>query len=147
MNDADQSRPGADPIMLDRHEIELRMLAVREHVPGLRALVAERAMRNDHDLDFIDDVRLVVDEVCALMLANCTHNDLLTIRLMVDAHHVRIDASVPTSFAEPMVGTLSQRVLAALSDSFDYWVDDEAHTRLFRLSFGRARPVRRQALS
>jgi serine/threonine-protein kinase RsbW len=132
MNQTDQSRPLNT---LGRHELELRMLAVREHAPGLRALAAERAMRVDHDLDFIDDVRLVVDEVCALMLANSTETDVLTMRLLVDAHRVRIDASVPTFASEPMVDTLSLRVLAALADTLDYWVDDQ----VFRLSFSRAR--------
>jgi serine/threonine-protein kinase RsbW len=140
MNQTDQSKPAA---ALGRHELELRMLALREHVPGLRALAAERAMRNDHDLDFIDDVRLVVDEVCGLMLAHCADTDVLTMRLLVDAQCVRIDASVPTFLAEPMTGTLSLRVLAALADSLDYWIDDDGPTRVFRLTFGRLRPRRR----
>ena len=139
MNQTDQ--PGATN-GLGRHELALRMLAVRGHVPGLRALAAERAMRHDHDVDFIDDVRLVVDEVCGLLLLHCTESDLLTMRLLVDAHQVRIDAAVPTSRAEPLTGTLSQRVLAALADSVDYWVDDDTPERIFRLTFCRARPRR-----
>jgi serine/threonine-protein kinase RsbW len=132
----------SDSITLDQYEIELRMLAVREHVPGLRALVAERAMRSDHDLDFIDDVRLVVDEACALMLANCATTDVLTMRLLVDARCVRIDASVPTPGPEPAIAALSLRVLEVLADSLDYWVDDLGSERLFRLSFSRSRPAR-----
>ncbi|HEY4460539.1 MAG TPA: hypothetical protein VGN81_39940 [Pseudonocardiaceae bacterium] len=140
MNATDQFKSAT---ILGRHELELRMLAVREHVPGLRALAAERAMRDDHDLDFIDDVRLVIDEVCTLMLANCAESDVLTMRLLVDAHCVRIDASVPTFLAEPTLGPLSLRVLAVLADSLDYWIDDHAPTRFFRLSFSRSRPARR----
>lgn len=139
VNDAEHSRPGTDRVMLGTHEIELRMLATREQVPGLRALIAERAMRNDHDLDFIDDLALVVDEVCALVLANCAHTDVLTIRLLVDAGGVRVDASVPTPHAEPVVDALSLRVLAALADSLDYGIEGTAPTRLFRLTFGRSR--------
>ena len=131
----------SDSTTLDRYEIELRMLALRDHVPGLRALVAERAMRSNHDLDFIDDVRLVIDEVCTLMLANCADTDLLTIRLLVDARRVRIDASVPTVRTEPLVDPLSLRVLDVLADSLDYWVDDHEAARLFRLSFSRSRGV------
>jgi serine/threonine-protein kinase RsbW len=116
------------------------MLAVRDHVPGLRALVAERAMRVDHDLDFIDDVRLAVDEVCALMLANCTPKDVLTLRLVVDGDQVRLDAWVPTRLTgEPVVIGLSLRVLEALADALDYGIDEEAAARTFRLGFSRRR--------
>lgn len=139
MNDTHQSGPAT---AMGRHELELRMRAVREHVPGLRALAAERAMRHDHDLDFIDDVRLVVDEVFALLLAHCAATDVLTMRLLVDAQRVRIDASVPTSSPEPVAGTLSLRVLAALADTLDYWVDTDTPDRIFRLTFGRTRPRR-----
>ena len=121
-----------------RQEIELRMLAVREHVPGVRALLAERAMRAEHDLDFIDDVRLAIDEVCAIMLDNCSPAEVLTVRLFADAHRVEISASVAAA-GEPVVGSLSLRVLQALADSFDYWVEDADGARIFRLDFGRTR--------
>jgi serine/threonine-protein kinase RsbW len=115
------------------------MLAVRDHVPGLRALLAEQAMRADFDLDFIDDVRLAVDEVCALALANCTQVDVLTIRLLVDAMRVRIEASVRTSLPEPRVDGLSLRVLQALADSLDHGIYEDDAGRVFYLGFGRSR--------
>jgi serine/threonine-protein kinase RsbW len=132
--------PAAESIALGPHEMELRMLAVRDHVPGLRALVAERAMRLDHDLDFIDDVRLAVDEVCALVLANCTPADVLTLRLSVDSACVRINASVPTHpTGEPVIIGLSLRVLEALADSLDHTIDDNAAERTLRVGFARWR--------
>lgn len=123
-----------------RHEVELRMLAVRDHVPGLRAMAAERAMRADHDLDFVDDVRLAVDEVCAIMLSHCAPEDTLTMRLLVDPDGVAIDAWVPQRGEEPGDG-FSLRVLQALADTLDLWVDDDTGDEpLFRLVFARARP-------
>ncbi|HEY2700089.1 MAG TPA: hypothetical protein VGJ45_31845 [Pseudonocardiaceae bacterium] len=139
MSDRHQSRPATTPTALDRHELEVRMLAVRDHVPGLRALLAEQAMRADFDLDFIDDVRLAVDEVCALALVNCTPRDVLTVRLLVDATHVRIEASVPTTLDEPRVNGLSLRVLQALADSLDHGIDENGTERVFHLGFGRSR--------
>ncbi|HEX4226754.1 MAG TPA: hypothetical protein VHZ97_30605 [Pseudonocardiaceae bacterium] len=139
MSDAPQWDQATDPVVLRRHEIELRMLAVRDHVPGLRALLADRAMRADHDLDFIDDVRLAVDEVCAIMLANCAPTDVLIVRLLVDPDRVEISARVPAT-AEPVVSGLSLRVLQALADSLDYWAEDSTEGRAFRLDFGRTRP-------
>jgi serine/threonine-protein kinase RsbW len=128
-----------EPAVPRRNEIELSMLAIRDHVPGLRALLAERAMRAEHDLDFVDDVRLAIDEVCAIMLANCSPADVLTLRLFTDSDRVDISARVATT-GEPVVGSLSLRVLQALADSFDYWVDDVGGVRVFRLDFGRSRP-------
>jgi serine/threonine-protein kinase RsbW len=139
VSDTHQWGPATDPVALRRHEIELRMLAVRDHVPGLRALLGDRAMRADHDLDFIEDVRLAVDEVCAIMLANCTPEDVLTVRLLVEVRCVEISARVRAT-ADPVVSGLSLRVLQALADSLDYWVEDTADGRVFRLDFGRARP-------
>lgn len=139
MSDAPQWGQATEPVALRRHEIELRMLAVREHVPGLRALLGDRAMRADHDLDFIDDVRLAVDEVCAIMLANCAPTDVLVVRMLVDHRCVEISARVRAS-ADPVVSGLSLRVLQALADSLDYWVEDTAEGRVFRLDFGRSRP-------
>lgn len=95
MGDRHQLGPAAESIALGPHEMELRMLAVRDHVPGLRALVAERAMRLDHDLDFIDDVRLAVDKVCAIMLASCSPADVMSLRLFADTQRMEISACVP----------------------------------------------------
>lgn len=143
MSDTHQSRPATRPTALGRHEIELRMLAIRDHVPGLRALIADWAMRADHDLDFIDDIRLAVDEVCALMLANCTAEDVVTLRLVVDPSRVRIDAWVPMApDDEPMVDGLSMRVLEALADSLEHGLDGTVSERVFRLCFGRWRQPR-----
>jgi serine/threonine-protein kinase RsbW len=127
------------PPALARHEIELLMLAIRDHVPGLRAMVAERAMRSDHDLDFVDDVRLAVDEVCAIMLGNCTPEDMLTMRLLVDPDGVAINAWVPLR-GEDRADGLSLRVLRALADTLDLWVDDTGTEPVYRLAFARARP-------
>lgn len=143
MSDMHQSRRATEPTALGRHEIELRMLAVRDHVPGLRALIADWAMRADHDLDFIDDIRLAVDEVCALMFANCTSEDVVTLRLVVDPSHVRIDARVAVDpDDEPMVDGLSMRVLEALADSLDHGMNGTASEPTFRLSFRRSRQPR-----
>lgn len=139
MSNTHHWRPVTESIALARPEIELRMLAIRDHVPGLRAMAAERAMRADHDLDFIDDVRLAVDEVCAIMLASCVSGDTLTMRMSVDRHQVVISAFVPMR-AEEMVGGLSLRVLRALASSLEFRVDETGGEPICRLDFCRIRP-------
>jgi serine/threonine-protein kinase RsbW len=127
------------PTALARHEIELRMLAIRDHVPGLRAMAAERAMRADHDLDFVDDLRLAVDEVCAIMLSHCAPDDVLTMRLLVDPDRVEISAWAPLR-GEEHGDEFSLCVLQALAETLDLWVDDTGDKPVFRLVFARARP-------
>ncbi|HJP78906.1 MAG TPA: hypothetical protein VJ914_31825 [Pseudonocardiaceae bacterium] len=134
-------RARTESTRLGPRDMEMRMRAFREHVPALRALVAERAMRADHDLDFIDDVRLAIDEVCAVMMGSCTPSDVLTVRMQIAPERVEIVASVPVRAREvPVVDGLSLRVLEALADSLDYSVDDLGGERVFSLCFSRDRP-------
>lgn len=140
MNGTDRQRLTAGPTALGRNELELRMLAARHHVPGLRALVAERAMRADHSLDFIDDVRLALDEVCAIILANCARTDLVTVRLLVDSDRVEIRAEVAMDARdEPVAGGLSLHILESLADSLDHGITPSGDERVFRLCFARRR--------
>lgn len=144
MNGTDRQRLTKGPAPLGRYELEVHMLAAGHHVPGLRALVAEHAMRADHDLDFIDDVRLAVDEVCAIMFVNCARTDLLTVRLLVDPDHVVIKAEVAVDGrAEPTVGGLSLRVLQSLADSLDHGITGTDDERTFSVCFAQHRRPRR----
>lgn len=117
-------------------EIELRMLATRERAPGLRALAADMAMRHDYDLDTIDDLRLIVDEICAILLANATIDDTLTVRLLIVTGRIEISAWVAISGDdEPAVKPLSVRILETLSDVFDCATAGSGAERVLRLTF------------
>lgn len=130
----------ADNRPLRRDEVELRMLADPERVPGVRALAADLALRQDYDLDAVDDLRLVIDEVCAILLAGAAINAVMTIRLRIGPNRIEIDAVVALpSSGEPAIPSLSVRILETLSDAFHYVDDGEGANRMLRLSFGRAR--------
>lgn len=142
MSDKPRSEPANGPGRLGPYEIELRMLAARRHVPALRALVAEQAMRADHDLDFVDDVRLALDEVCSIMLANSSPTQTLTVRLLVGPGRIEIEAWLPIrADARPSVDGLSSRVLYALAETFDHGVDEINGARALRLFFARSQPA------
>ncbi len=129
-----------------RHEVELRTLAAREQVPGVRALATELAMREDIDLDSVEDIRLAVDEVCAIMLANSMTDTVLAIRLLITGEHVEISASIALrDDGEPAVGSLSLSILRSLADTLDYWTSGDGDKRSFQLTF--ARSMRRAASS
>jgi serine/threonine-protein kinase RsbW len=124
---------GADPLRQD--EVELRMLASRDRAPGLRLFAADMAMRQDYDLDAIDDLRLVVDEICAILLANAVPDAVMSLRVFVGPDRIEIAASVPLADPpEPVVKPLSMRILEMLSDSFECAVGDGPRPAL-NLSF------------
>lgn len=117
-------------------EIELRTLATPERAPGLRALAADMAMRHDYDLDAIDDLRLIVDEICAILLANATVADTLTVRLLIATGRIEIGASVALpGDDEPAMKPLSVRILQTLSDVFDCATVGSGAERVLGLSF------------
>lgn len=142
MSDHNGRTSPAESTELGPRDMEMRMRAHREHVPALRALAAERAMRADHDLDFIDDVRLAVDEVCAVMLGTCTPEAVLTVRMRIAPRDVEIVASVPVRAREgPDIDGMSLRVLEALADSLNYTVEQRDGESVFQLVFCRNRPA------
>lgn len=121
------------------HEVEIRTLASMDRVPGIRAMAADMAMREDFDLDAISDLRLAVEEACATVLANADPNSELLCRLLVSQKQVEVSAHVTLpSDREPTVGPLSLRILRTLSDSVDYWTSSNEHGRLFHVQLVKA---------
>jgi serine/threonine-protein kinase RsbW len=132
----EQREPTIQAGRLRQDEVEIRMLASRERAPGLRFLAADMAMRQDYDLDVIDDLRLVVDEICAITLANATPDTVMTIRLLISPHRIEIGTSIPLRTAgEPVVGPLSLRIIELLSDTFDYTTAGSDGRRTLELTF------------
>lgn len=137
---ADQSSGSA---ALRPNEVEVRMLASRERVPGIRAMAADMAMREDFDLDAISDVRLAVEEACATVLANAEPESVLSCRLLVSTKLLEINASAPLPDGqEPEVGSLSLRILRTLADSVDYWTttDTAGGERQFHVQLTKSQP-------
>jgi serine/threonine-protein kinase RsbW len=125
---------------LRRDEVEVRMVAARGRVPGLRALAADLALREDYDLDAVDDLRLVIDEICAILIADAASGAVMTVRLRIGPDRIEIGATVALpGLGEPAVLPLSVRILETLSDEFDYVAVGDGMDRVLRLSFVRAR--------
>jgi serine/threonine-protein kinase RsbW len=132
-----------DTARLRPNEVEVRMLASRERVPGVRALAADMAMREDFDLDAIADLRLAVEEACATVLAVAEPESTLVFRMLVSANLLEINARAAVRpGAEPAVGTMSLRILSTLADSVDYWTsgDDVSGGQLFHVRLTKAQP-------
>jgi serine/threonine-protein kinase RsbW len=128
-----------DSPRLEPNEVEIRMLARMDRVPGIRAMAADLAMRADFDLDAISDLRLAVEEACATVLANTDPDSELVCRLLVSSDKVEISAHVPLpDHREPSVAAFSLRILRTLSDSVDYWTSRVNGQRLFHVQLTRS---------
>jgi serine/threonine-protein kinase RsbW len=96
--------------------IEVRTAAIPEVVPTLRTIAADIAMRQDFDLDAIEDLRMAVDEACALLLPTAG-SDLTCV---FSATHGRIEVSVSVVADSPALtedNALGWQLLTALTTS------------------------------
>jgi serine/threonine-protein kinase RsbW len=97
--------------------IEVRTAAIPEVVPTLRTIAADIAMRRDFDLDAIEDLRMAVDEACALLLPTAGSNELTCV---FSATHGRIEVSVSVLADSPKLtedNALGWQLLTALATS------------------------------
>lgn len=137
MNDRQETPPDAAP--LRPHEVEIRMLADKNRVPGVRALASDIAMREDFDLDTIEDLRLAVEEALAILIANADPDGTLVCRLLICRPHVEISASVRMRTGrQPTVGPMSLRILRTLSDLTDFWTTGVDGSRMFHVQLTRS---------
>ncbi len=77
--------------------LELRVPTSPPQLPAVRAMTGDLAMRMDFDLDAVEDLRLAVDEACAILAAVALRDVPLTVVFEATRDALRIDAWVPTS--------------------------------------------------
>jgi serine/threonine-protein kinase RsbW len=84
----------------DRHpEVELRIPADSAYLTVLRTATAGLAARLDFTLDDIEDLRIAVDEACAMVLPQARDNSDLTCAF--DLAATRLTVSVTAECDEP----------------------------------------------
>ncbi len=98
-------------------DAELRVPADATFVAVLRSLAAALAARCDLALDEIEDLRLAVDEACALLLPHAGPDTSMTTRFALHTDHLELSISVPAEpDAAPDRGGFGWTVLCALAD-------------------------------
>jgi serine/threonine-protein kinase RsbW len=96
--------------------VEVRLPADSAYVSLLRTVTAGLAARLDFTLDEIDDLRIAVDEACALLLPDASSEDELVCRYCLGATSLDIKVSAPTtSDALPSKSSFAWTVLTALA--------------------------------
>jgi serine/threonine-protein kinase RsbW len=110
-------------------DIELRLAAKLDHLPIIRSVAANIAIRADFDLDAIADLKLAVDEACSTVISHAVPGTTLScrfgmyragIRFAVQARSVNRD--------EPSRDSFGWRVLSTLTDEVSTWVDADVST-------------------
>lgn len=122
-------------------DIEVRLPASPAHVPVVRALAADVAVRLDYDLDEVSDLRMAVDEACAEVVALAGPQARMTCVFRVTDESLWVTASAPTVDGAALArNTFGWKVLTALVDEVDAWTDDTQVTHV-RLAKRRRGPV------
>jgi serine/threonine-protein kinase RsbW len=92
----------------------------------VRAVAADIAMRQDFDLDSIEDLKLAVDETCSTLITLAAQDAVLSCHFAVDdkgAVHIAAKISAKSA-AGPDEASFGWRVLTALVDSVQTRVEE-----------------------
>ena len=101
--------------------VVLGVPAAGAYLGVLRTATAGLAARLQFTLDEIEDLRIAVDEACAMLLPIATRNAELSCRFTVTDDSLTVETSVPTMSAGPRLPaeSFSWKVLSALADEID----------------------------
>ncbi|TDC89626.1 ATP-binding protein [Saccharopolyspora aridisoli] len=107
-----------DPATSAPNQVEVRVRAEPDQLSVMRAVVGDLAMRADHDVDSIADLRLAVDEACSTLVRLAAPEATLVCRFQLTGEQLSITAEVlsKNDFG-PRKDTFSWRVLSALADA------------------------------
>src|SRR4029450_6777326 len=81
--------------------VELRVPASGAYVSVLRTATAGLAARLDFTVDDIEDLRIAVDEACAVLLPLADADARLTARFDLEPGALQVAVSVPSAATEP----------------------------------------------
>ena len=109
-----------------RDVVEVRLPAASAYLSILRTATAGLAARLDFTLDEIEDLRIAVDEACAMLLPQAAKGRDLTCRFHLDADALEVTVSMPTTNGSlPERETFSWTVLTALAGQVDAGVESD----------------------
>jgi serine/threonine-protein kinase RsbW len=114
-----------------RDVVRLRIPAVGAYLSVLRSATAGLAARLDFTLEEIEDLRIAVDEACAILLVGAAPDADLECEFELHTDEIRVSVTVPTvNGAEPVRDSFAWTVLAALAGSVDSRVDADSRVSI-----------------
>jgi serine/threonine-protein kinase RsbW len=112
------ARPDGPPYKDSTLCLELRTAANTAVIATIRTIAADLAARADFDLDSIDDLRMAVDDLCAMLVRIASQD--ATLRCIFTARPERIevaaDVEVDDGTEPPPTRSFNWRVLECLAD-------------------------------
>ena len=106
--------------------VEIRLPADSAYLSVLRTATAGLAARLDFTLDEIEDLRIAVDEACAMLLPHAIETAQLTCRFELTPETLEVTVTLPTTRGQlPERDTFSWTVLSALAGEVDTGMDDD----------------------
>jgi serine/threonine-protein kinase RsbW len=106
--------------------VEIRLPADSAYLSVLRTATAGLAARLDFTLDEIEDLRIAVDEACAMLLPHAVEMAQLTCTFELSLETLDVTVSLPTTRGQlPERDTFSWTVLTALAGEVDTGLDDD----------------------
>src|SRR5215831_880052 len=112
-----QSTHETDGIVTSARDfVEVRLPAAGAYLSVLRTATAGLAARLDFTLDEIEDLRIAVDEACAILLPQAVRGSDLTCAFELEDDAIRVTVSAPTTNGRtPSRETFAWTVLTALT--------------------------------
>ena len=122
--------------------VTIKLPAAGAYLSVLRTATAGLAARLDFTLDEIEDLRIAVDEACAMLLAQAVPGADLDCTFTLNGDSIRVSVSVLTlDGQQPSRDTFAWTVLSALAGEVDSTagVDDRVTITLLKRRSGTAR--------
>ena len=106
--------------------VELRLPADGAYLSVLRTATAGLAARLDFTLDEIEDLRIAVDEACALLLADVPENSELNCVFSLSPEALSVTVTAPSRTGrKPRRHTFAWTVLTALAGEVDAAITED----------------------
>ena len=106
--------------------VELRLPADSAYLSVLRTATAGLAARLDFTLDEIEDLRIAVDEACALLLPDAVADASMTCSFELSDRSLAVTVTVPSRTGRvPKRNTFAWTVLTALAGDVDTAATDD----------------------
>ncbi|MCF6470196.1 anti-sigma factor [Nonomuraea sp. MG754425] len=139
----EETETRADGVAGIRDVVSIRLPAASAYLSVLRTATAGLAARLDFTLDEIEDLRIAVDEACAMLLSEAVPGTDLTAEFELTGQEMQVRVEVATvGSSAPKRDDFAWMVLTALADDVDAVTDSRDRMAIvLRKRRGAARPA------
>lgn len=104
--------------------VRLALPAERRYLRLVRLVAASSASDVDFDIDAIEDLRVVVNEVCAALIEAAAPTAELQLSFATDGDTVRIEGTCETNGTPLTMHPVASEVVSLLADDLDLDTED-----------------------